>query len=384
MTTMAFLGALPAILGFAGFVIFALLRRRASADPVLTEIVAKLRSAAPDVVTDDRLRAAQVERLLNKHNELRRSITDQDYNLLDRIVRQQFASAVVVYLLCGLLCLAGIILFVYQFRLQQIESRVLKIEDLRLRSTADEAGGLLVDTDPIEARWAARGDEGDMQLFLENLDSGARTAPVTVASGTHTFVWPRERYSAVVQKRTRGEVNRIRVVSQTSANVFKSTEVPMHVGVTILLFVRAPDRVDLAAMIDNSRIVGYSFEALVSAPARRVDQPSLRVGPQIQYGRPLPRVANLNAYDWKAAKIIYFGPDDRRIVRTDRVIDETVTAVTEKGVVPVAARPTLEAFQSRTAAPIYAEAGAARLWFRAEAPRSALERRRHVGLGRAA
>ena len=41
----------------------------------------------------------------------------------------------------------------------------------------------------------------------------------------------------------------------------------------------------------------------------------------MRYGKTDFPIKNLSSVDWSAAKIIYFSPDDRRIVRTSFIVD---------------------------------------------------------------
>jgi hypothetical protein len=74
-------------------------------------------------------------------------------------------------------------------------------------------------------------------------------------------------------------------------------------------------RLNVAAMIDNSRISFYDFEAKIVVPPRSAAHPYFTAGPQIPYQfRPL-KVRKASEYDWPQAKGVYFGPDDPSLVR---------------------------------------------------------------------
>jgi hypothetical protein len=62
----------------------------------------------------------------------------------------------------------------------------------------------------------------------------------------------------------------------------------------------------------------YDFEAklLVWASAPGQTPAPITYGGKIHYGQNDVRFDATFTYDWSSAKVVYFGPDDRRIVRT--------------------------------------------------------------------
>jgi len=109
--TATVLTSLPAILAFAGFVVYEILRRQGAGDPLVTRVVDKLRAVDPSVVPHGRLSPTRVERILREHNELRQELSRQDFELLKQVLRHQFVLSALVYVLVAALCVWSLILY---------------------------------------------------------------------------------------------------------------------------------------------------------------------------------------------------------------------------------------------------------------------------------
>src|ERR1051325_9215508 len=99
----SFLSALPAILALTGFIVYQLIASKGSADPVVLRIVQKLRHSAPTKLPQKKLNANQLENLLQQDNALKQLVSEQDFQLLRQVLRQQFIISIVVYSLCAAL-----------------------------------------------------------------------------------------------------------------------------------------------------------------------------------------------------------------------------------------------------------------------------------------
>jgi len=72
----------------------------------------------------------------------------------------------------------------------------------------------------------------------------------------------------LLANRDKGKNNRIRAVFQTKEETFSSDPVSVAVGFTVLTVVDQMGNLTVAAMIDNSRIPFYDFQAKVVVPGR--------------------------------------------------------------------------------------------------------------------
>jgi hypothetical protein len=71
----------------------------------------------------------------------------------------------------------------------------------------------------------------------------------------------------IVSERRFGRSNRIRVVAQAREATFYSQEFRLHVGLTVLAVV-FENQVKIAAVVDNSLVQRYNFEARLVVPTR--------------------------------------------------------------------------------------------------------------------
>lgn len=113
MQPFAFLSALPALLGLAGFVLYQVLGANKSGDEISRRIIEKLRSGLGDEAPPDRrLTPKQVERLLEQQQRFRKLVGEHDFHLLKQALTQQFIITIIVYVLALGFCAWSVHLFV--------------------------------------------------------------------------------------------------------------------------------------------------------------------------------------------------------------------------------------------------------------------------------
>jgi hypothetical protein len=321
LTPYSFLAALPALLGFAGFVLYQLLGTNRSGDEITHRIVDKLRQNAPSKVEpDSRLTGSQLERLLAGDQGLQRLIGKQDFELLRQALRQQFIISLTVYSLATLFCALSVVLFVRQAQAKQ----KLQVDGWSVTSTDRNSSGIPVDLDPLRVSWRSSGEPEDTKLYLENVQTSSRTPAQIVPSSAHSVEFLPETYRDILTTRTRGQANRIRAVMQAKNASFVSDPVELQVGFTVLTVIDSTSRLTVAAMIDNQRIPDYAFQAKIVVPAETATGNPLSIGPSIPYRFPVQEIQHARRYDWSNAKGVYFGPDDARLVRFQFLVDDSL------------------------------------------------------------
>jgi hypothetical protein len=127
---LAFLSALPAILGFTGFVVYLLLRSRQPPSPILLEIISIIRDrkgALPKL--DSRLSGRSVFRLIDEHKELRDTLTASEVKLLESVrISEDREHARVMWILAVTITISLLLFVVLQWQPWKKRS----IEDLAL------------------------------------------------------------------------------------------------------------------------------------------------------------------------------------------------------------------------------------------------------------
>ena len=321
MTPYSFLAALPAVLGFAGFVLYQFLGTTRSGDEITRRIVDKLRRNAPTKIEPDkRLTGSQLERLLGGDQDLQRLIGNQDFELLRQALRQQFIMSLTVYSLAVLFCVLSVVLFVRQAQAKQ----KLQVDHWSITSADGNSGGLAVDLDSLRVSWRSSGEPEDTRLYLENVQTSSRTSPEIIPSSANSVEFLPENYRDILTTRIRGQANRIRAVIQAKNAAFVSDPVELQVGFTVLTVVDSTSRLTVAAMIDQQRIPDYDFQAKIVVPASTARGSPLSIGPSIPYRFPVREIQHARQYDWTDAKGVYFGPDDPRLVRFQFLVDSSL------------------------------------------------------------
>lgn len=323
MEMYTFLSSLPALLAVLAFVVFHLLRGRSSGR-VTARIVDKLRKDVPESAQAFAgLKPAQLERRLEKDQDLRKLVDRQDFQLLRQALRQEFVQSLVVNCLAALLFTIGVGLFVYQVT----RPKLLSVGSIHMESDASAAEGWAVDIDPLIVTWTSDGESEDVSVGLENVETGRISKPQRVAATAHRVTLAPGGYSEVLQNRNMDGINRVRVVIQGAKASFRSDEIALKVGFTILL-VAVPSQqssdaeVTVAAMIDQQRVAFYSFDAKVALFRKNTVADNVMLGEHFPYDGKPATVDHPKTIDWKRTKIIYLGPGDSRLVRIDLLIDD--------------------------------------------------------------
>lgn len=321
MTPYKFLAALPALLALAGFVLYQLLGTNRSGDEVTRRIIGKLRQKAPAKIDkDQRLTAGQIERLLLADQELQRLIGEQDFLLLKQALRQQFITSLTVYSLAILFCALSAFLFARQAQAK----KELQIDHFSFSSLDTNSAGMPVDIDALEVSWQSLGEPEDVTAYLENVQTRAKTGSVNVPASEHTVRFQPNFYRSILVNRQQGETNQVRAVLQSKRAAFASGVLDLPVGFTVLAVVDSAAQLTVAAMIDNSRIPNYDFEAKIVVPWRSQAARFLSIGPTIPYRFTPQKISHPKQLDWTSAKGVYIGPGDSRLVRFQFLVDNSL------------------------------------------------------------
>jgi hypothetical protein len=315
MNVNAFLSALPALLAIAGFVIYRLIDHQKQGRQITEQIIGKLRRDAPESANIlEKLPPRQVAAKLRLDHELQKSVSQQDVELLSRVSQQEFIKSLSVYGLIALLFVVGVAAFVYT----QTRPKPVSLSGWHLESTHPEARGLAVDLDELALTWKADGASEDLAILLENIQTGRRTGEFKAASAEQKLKFAADSYRDLLANRQNGSANRIRSIARGSAGVFVSEPFDLRVGIKILaLPVEQDSALWMTALIDNDAIQDYRFDAkLVVWPHVRSDGP-VPFGGDMKNPKAVFAVTNFERIDWSTGKIVYFSPDDPRIVRTE-------------------------------------------------------------------
>lgn len=144
-----------------------LLQHQAEGSANTASIIVRLRqqiaavSGYPKAMT-----ARELTRRVRSDHELRRRVGDQDFELLRTALAQQFRLAIGVY--AGATILIGIAVF----GLVGFRPHPPRITGWELRSETSEAEGRAVDTDHLILSWKAEGCTENIELWLEDVQSG--------------------------------------------------------------------------------------------------------------------------------------------------------------------------------------------------------------------
>ena len=314
-----FLKSLPAVLGVAGFFAYLWAGQTKIGGEILKEIIKKLR-ADPNLEIKQygQLTPAKIEKLIKSDENIRRAINTEDARLLGRLAVLQYLLTALVLIICALLIASTIWLYTRQ-------------EGLSLTSTGPkpvtkDAGGLLVDLDPIRVEWTCTGKEEMVSVYLENVDSQAHSPKRTVASSVRSVVFEPGDVLAVATDRSFHGKNRIRSVVEWPGGRSESEPKEMKVGIEVELRFngtllssdgsKRPISTLLATIDRSTENLPHDYEFKGDFVASTTNGPMVVPlnGKNSEGEVTVPR---LEAVAWtKPTGFVYGGPDDPKIVRS--------------------------------------------------------------------
>jgi hypothetical protein len=317
------IGVLLAVLALVAWLVQRLLQHQAQGSAITAAIVAKLRQqAVAGAEGNAKMNARALARQLERDHEMRRRISDQNFELLQHALRQQFRLAIAVY--AGATALVGVGIFT----LLELQPRPPRISRWHLQSVTPEAEGRAVDTDDLVLSWKAEGCADDLEVWLENVQTGRNIPVQRTSSAQQQLRLPLGSYRELLASRELHGVNRVRAVAKTAGGAAVSPEWELYVGITVLIFTDSPDYVLVSALIDTStaQLPKYSIEgALITWDQKPAPGEGGGVGTKIEEGFfrnpaakvPMPR--RLSAGEWRRLAFAYFGDDGWRVRQTKQL-----------------------------------------------------------------
>ncbi|MUZ65038.1 hypothetical protein [Agrobacterium vitis] len=231
MAVTTFLSGLPAILGIVGFFAYLWAGQYRVGGQLMTSIVEKLR-AAPNLSTENlgSMTPARIEKMVKEDSSVRRLVNDQDIRTIRLIVVLQYVLTTIVLLVCAALVGIGIWLISRPEPLS-IVPHVPK------SALSTEIQQPLVDLDPIQADWDSKGSLENISVFLENIDSNARSVKKSVLADVRNVTFSPEELGKVATSRNYRGKNRIRTVIEWPGKIARSDAVDVAVGVKVQLMI---------------------------------------------------------------------------------------------------------------------------------------------------
>lgn len=314
-----FLAGLPALLGVAGFFAYLWAGQSRVGGEIFKQIVAKLRNAPNiEIAQYSSLTPAKIGKLIESDSRVREVVNDQDRKLLTLLIIFQHALTVIVLLVCAGLIALSVWLIARPQPLSVAAGPPTAIEK--------DAGGLLVDIDPIMVPWSSTGTTEPVAVFLENVDSASKTVKKEVSSDVRSIVFKPAEFTTIAVNRGYHQSNRIRSVVEWSSNRSVSEIKNLLVGI------------DVELMLNGHLIMPDGKERKIHTLMAAIDQATASLPPDYCFGGDLVGwtvrnpiviplrscnsdtevlIPGLETIDWsRRVGFVYHGQDDSRIVRT--------------------------------------------------------------------
>ena len=250
-----FLLSLPAILGIVGFVIYFILKKSVSEDPIVRRIIDKLKFDEPDFANRwQGLTSTQKEDILKQDNALRDKLASHDRIILDKALTNQFRTNIFVYTLCGILLIIGIWLF--------IKPKPLQVDNIQVQNTDSTSRDMIVDIDPVTVTWTSSGEDEQVYVVLENARTGKQTKKLRTQASDGSILFEADEwdnYDNILSNRFPNQSNQVRAIIYAGSESFKSKPFDIKVGVRIICYESLPDAITFNAIIDKRIIDNFHF-----------------------------------------------------------------------------------------------------------------------------
>lgn len=250
-----FLTALPAILGIVGFVIYLLVKKSISKDPVVNSILEKLKYEEPSYYKDIlKLSPSEKSQILKSDNILREKISESDRKIINRIVTNHYRTNVFVYVICSLLLITGLYLFV--------RPKPLNVSSIHIQNAEADDNDFIVDIDPITVTWTSNGQNDEVEVVLENIQTGKQTKRYRALASDGYMKFLSDdfyNYDKILDNRIPNESNRIRAIIYSETETFNSKPYELKVGVKIICYPEASNSLRFNAIVDQYIIDNFHF-----------------------------------------------------------------------------------------------------------------------------
>ena len=319
MDVIGLLKTFPAILGLAGLFAYLWYGQAKVGGKLFQNIVTKLRRQPHLQIKDyETLSPARVKSLAEADKAIKDAVNDQDWRLLELLVKRQHSLTMAALLVSA--ALVGLSIWLIS------RPAPLSISPRVLSNPVKRAEGTLVDVDPILAEWTSDGPAERVSVFLENVDTGRRSVKKEVASDARSVTFSPEDFKEALGNRQHHGSNRLRSVTAWSHGTATSELADVAVGliVEVLLNVlaiidgKAEKRNLIVTTIDGStqnmpRKYCFSGDLILRDVQRHPvvmplgticnDGDGVNLGDKVQI-------------DWSARiGFVYNGPDDPKLVR---------------------------------------------------------------------
>lgn len=238
-----------------GFVIFLLVKKSVSNDPVVNSILEKLKYEEPSYYKDIlNLSSSEKSKILKNDSKLREKISESDRKIINRIVTNHYRTNVFVYIICSILLIAGIYLFV--------KPKPLNISSIHIQNAEANDNDLIVDIDPITVTWTSNGQNSEVEVVLENIQTGKQTERYRALASDGYIKFLSDdfyNYDKILDNRIPNESNRVRAIIYSGSETFSSKPYELKVGVKIICYPETSNTLRFNAIVDQYIIDNFHF-----------------------------------------------------------------------------------------------------------------------------
>lgn len=307
-----FFALLPAVLSFAGFVLY-LFWKNKKESPVVISIVDTIRSKSQDLPElDKRLSAQKIYQLLNRHPELREKLSQNDYNLLQYAIRSENRKDY----LYGVLTILMVAISIFAYTKIEERQNRLRISNIELKGQYNNnIYDIGTTRDDLVISWNYEGTSEPVRVKVKCMNNGKSLDAIEIMPDDDFLIISNESLLQLWGCPRIEDKFHIRISFQTSTDTYVFGPMGIATALTVLYyFDQAEKKLEIMTQTLNCGLlpVDYRLKAIAwSKSDARIESRDI----EVRNGKASVKFPDDFDIDKKTLKIILTGDYPDSIVR---------------------------------------------------------------------
>lgn len=312
-----YLALLPAILSFTGFVIYLLLRKKNETSPIVKIILETIKSKSENLPElDKRLGARQVFKIINKHEEFRKRLSKNDYDLLLYAIRAENRRKVLYGIITFFIL--GISIFAY-FKLEQYQNR-LSFADLIIYGHFNNREYFTPTTkDDLVLKWDYEGENEEVEMSITSITENKKVDGFRFYAKDKKIIIRNQDLQELWGCPGLRDVFQIRVSIQTDKDIYTFGPFDIKTALTVIYyFQKVSNKIEIATQTMNCGLLTVDYDITIVAWSKnelRIESLDLN----IKDGKAEGQFPEDFEIDKASIKIGYYGKYSDSIVRIEEL-----------------------------------------------------------------
>ena len=315
MTNLDFLAGLPAVLGVGGYVAFQITRLRENASPILKAIVDIIKSKGQSLPElDGRLTAKQVFALLQKSPELRKTLGEKDYSLLEFVMKRDERSHLLAIIGMAAALLMSLVAYGY---IQTNKPKIVSASVSATNERSNVSSSTPNTIDDLVVNWTHSGENKGFTVKAMNANKPEAVITKQVMAADHVLRMDSKEIRTLWPNPKLGEKTPLRIEFSDENGTTGFGPFDVVTALEILYFAEG-SKITVASMNGQSTLISLAYEARCvawpkKAKNRKAEPEALSV--KTTNGKATAEFPRDFDIDVASLKCVYFGTYAPDLVR---------------------------------------------------------------------